>query len=423
MTEFVHMAEDPELELLKTSVTNLNSIDIPTSQTSTDFSQLMIYTDETYLEFHGLLKELLDRYEKAIGELVKLDEERLLKAIAPGEFAKHMLEAQLVGYALLKLSRGRAFRQHIENIGHMLSPQATNTGAPWSKPEVNKDNKKPQNNGDESNGDDEDKRDPDMDDAAAAPHCVTWLRLMVAHLDAVDILLAFVCSTSFPYKSIQSTLLLAPLATLPLHPWREVIMNSTYCSDPTSKSPVDNSGIVNFLENSMDLSIRLKQLSELASRVRQRWDVFQKCRTQSKAESVSKSLSNLLEATLEGADADYRTKINDAAEKIAVLKLNPHARLENADLAIRIVVDEVYPLHESNHFFCSLADLTSQGAIHCEATLASLINNDATDVSYRKGYGNYVSPEFLKDMQVCIHFFTRFSQILTFDYHDRSLAE
>ncbi len=428
MTEYVHLAKDPELEqLVKTSVTNLNSIDIPEPQTAADFSKLVIYTDETYLEFHRLLKELLDRYEKATANLVRLDEERLLKTIDPNEFATCILEAQLVGYALLKLSRGRAFRQHVENIGHMLHPQAANKGAPWSNPKVNKDNKKPENNKDngedESNGEDEDRRDHDMDDATAAPHCVTWLRLMVAHLDAVDIILAFVGSTSFPYKSIQTTLLLSPLATLPLHPWKEVIMNTTYCSDPTSTSPVENSGIVKFLEDSMDLSIRLKQLSELASRVRQKWDVFQQCRTSAKAKSVIKSLQNLLQVTLEDADAEYRKKINSAIKEMTALKGAPAMRLEKADLSIRLVVDEVYPLHESNRFFCSLKELTSQGAIHCEATLASLINNNATDVSYRNGYGNYVKPEFMEYMQVCIPIFTRFLQILTVDYHGRGLAE
>ena len=103
MTEFLALTNDPELELLNTSVTNLTSIDIPEPKTSADFSKIVIYTDETYLEFHRLLKELLSRFRSAIEELAALDEQPPAK-FDPRKFATHMLDAQLMGYALLKLS-------------------------------------------------------------------------------------------------------------------------------------------------------------------------------------------------------------------------------------------------------------------------------------------------------------------------------
>ena len=409
MTEFLYLAQDPELGLVRTSVTNLTALDIREPGTSADFCNVMIYTDKTYLEFHRLLKELLSRYERAIGELATLDHQLSTKGTADrSEFIAHILGAQLAGYALLKLSRGRAFRQHIENIGHMLHPQARrsrrNVNRGGEKPKNDTDNDKPENN--ES---DEDKHDQEMEDAAATPHCVTWLRLMVAHLDAVDIILTFVTSPSFPYKSIETTLLLAPLAELPLYPWRKLIASSTYCPDPTSKSPVDNSGIVQFLENSMTFSLHLKQLSEVAKRVWQKWEAYKQTPSPAKAEAVKASLDNLLDATLPDSDAEYRETIEDALKRIEVLKKRPKAHLEKTDLSIRIVVDEVYPFPESNNFFCSLQNLTSLGTIHCEATLASLVNNDAEDLSYRNEYGKYVESVVLEKAQVGIRFFNRLS--------------
>ena len=67
-----------------------------------------LYTDETRTEFHHLLLELLDRFEKALDALTAMDENNLKVANVSDQVVKQFKRNVTIlhrnGYALLKLS-------------------------------------------------------------------------------------------------------------------------------------------------------------------------------------------------------------------------------------------------------------------------------------------------------------------------------
>ncbi len=81
----------------------------------------MIYNDRTYKEFHHFFLELLHRFRTAIHNLwVQQQKRGRVTEKRFSTMAGHIIDAQLYGYAFLKLCRGRAFRMHVANISNML---------------------------------------------------------------------------------------------------------------------------------------------------------------------------------------------------------------------------------------------------------------------------------------------------------------
>ena len=57
---------------------------------------------------------------------------------------------------------------------------------------------------------------------------INWLRLMVAHFDAIEIILQYVMLINFNHKSISVTNLVAPSTSMDLYSWEELIKNEKY---------------------------------------------------------------------------------------------------------------------------------------------------------------------------------------------------
>ncbi len=73
--------------------------------------------------------------------------------------------------------------------------------------------------------------------------------------------------------------------------------------------------------------------------------------------------------------------------------------------SIENVITRTTYIPDGNDFFCALKKLPFNGAIHCEATLASLINNFATNQDYRSQDALYgIDEELLQETQVSILF-------------------
>jgi hypothetical protein len=171
-----------------------------------------IYNDKTSMEFHALLLALLKHFEKALATLNShLDE--------GGSIIEAATDTQVYGYGLLRLARGQAFQMHMKHIGHLLKkPDSTNAGAPMPA----------SSNAEDPVKEPEDKDlqalkplPPNRDQEGAAPKTLTksyidWLRLTVAHFDAIEIIIQYVWSSSFHYKKISAMTLVAPLTSTAL---------------------------------------------------------------------------------------------------------------------------------------------------------------------------------------------------------------
>lgn len=457
MHEFVRITSKPGLHLLDVSIPNLSGIATKMKTIPENLGSLVIYNDETCQEFHDLLKELLGRLKSALEVLSNPGQRPVTKEFS-SKFALSMLNAQLYGYALLKLSRGRAFRMHVENINHMLLidsvtvdermpvpmpmrktgdvAKANKTKASYVESDEDDANKGEANEGgaDEGEADNEDQKEADEELEAIEPtkreSCVHWLRLMVAHFDAVEIILFFVRSKNFAFRSIQTRILLAPVASTVLYPWQELLKHATYFPTPvsasmsttpdststtpdststmpdsTSTTPESTStkpeSLTEFLERSSKTAYIDKMRSVWAKSVRDGWH---EC-LRNPATKNTEGLRQVLGSLNTTAEENFKIMASNAitAFELWCATEDNAAKTQQQELTntlMEIIYDKAYPTPEATDFYCSLRRLRFNGAIHCESCLASLVNNFPEDLSYRDQYDSYFESSMLTEMKV-----------------------
>ena len=82
------------------------------------------------MEFHLLLVKLLQYFKDALDALVTMDKGS--DKVSDEKFNRTVGNVYVYGYALLRISRGCAFRMHLENVEDLLedhSQSSTNVGA------------------------------------------------------------------------------------------------------------------------------------------------------------------------------------------------------------------------------------------------------------------------------------------------------
>ena len=347
-------AFEKRAEFVETPMPNLIKLanDLPPHDSLN--SSFTIYDDNTCTEFHQLLLLLLARFETALERLSALDIEKPEDYSI--QFKCSLLHAQVYGNALLRLSKGQAFRVHIQNIGHML--------------EIHREKYV--------------KEGLDEELEAIQPiDCVGWVQLVVSHFADLETVLWFVTSNRFLHSSITVKIVLAPSTSGPtsIYPWRELLTHPKYF--PTEETDlyksmfapkVSNEELLGFIDKGVSEAIRAKEFSAWATTVRDGWND----RT-----SESFNYQHLCEAVKKLMDSDdLMVAIKDTADKIhtTLQEWYSKGKLELAndqESAITIGVDSVYKeLHSfapGHTFFCNLENLRLKGTMHCEACLASLL--------------------------------------------------
>jgi hypothetical protein len=377
---------------LDTTITNLKEMakEMPTDgRPSNDDFQL--YTNETRSEFHLLLLELLDRFGKALEELCCLDIDN------PGnaeKFKKIVGNVHRNGYALLRLSRGRAFQMHLENIKTLLEdPRRSESGTSFE-------------------GHDE-EHDEELEAIQAvlppkgsggvgkslSESYVAWLRLMVSRFDAVDILVPYVTSKQFPYNTISIDILLPPPTDSGLLPWSELFRDHKFLPEvgPIGRlSITTNEEILAFL----NVGISTAELRKQVSKLLKWWDAT----SASEYPKKSQLLSQLAVSTDE-------TVKNDA--KAILAKFTKWVNLDASDKkrvdiggeitdAIKALRDGLGELSDSDHFFLNLNNKTFKGTLHCEACLATLLPTFTQGIP--PDDSKYKEIEILPRMQVPVEY-------------------
>jgi hypothetical protein len=208
-------------------------------ESMTGSGNIELYTNDTRTEFHHLLLFLLLRFEVVLQRLVP-DKNSSDSGPEPSVFKESVEQLSYYAYALLRLARGRAFRMHLENIEHLLDdPRHPSAGA--STDDYNEEH-------------DHAQQEEDFDGVLPPQKLksyVAWLRLIVGHFDAVEILARFVKSSSFPYQSISIQILNPPLTGEDKLDWQKLFTDG----------PLPDVTVYNFLRKGL-LAVKDRNVRE-----------------------------------------------------------------------------------------------------------------------------------------------------------------
>lgn len=238
-------------------------IQIPNLLKAAENSQdkdFLLYTNETRMEFHLLLLDLLDRFREALATLVAMDKPEKFDRQS---FSKSVDLVHLCGFMLLRLSRGRAFKMHLENIQTVLQEPIrpsveTSTQAREGEGGATLE-KESLLNPNTAAAQDFDGVLPTPGSAdALLKSYVAWLRLMVGHFDAVEILCRFIRPS---YKSIDLKIIVAPPTERTQLKWSDLVQNPKYFPNAASSSSrFTNDDICKFLETNPNVKNFAKNL-------------------------------------------------------------------------------------------------------------------------------------------------------------------
>ena len=89
---------------------------------------------------------------------------------------------------------------------------------------------------------------------------INWLQLMVAHFDAVEIVLQYVMLINFNHKSISVTNLVAPSTSMDLYSWEELIKNEKYFPTKDTINPMSTTSNDQILEFLQEVIPKVKKL-------------------------------------------------------------------------------------------------------------------------------------------------------------------
>jgi len=211
---------------------------------------------------------------------------------------------------------------------------------------------------------------------------VDWLRLIIAHFDAVDILVGYVTGPQFQHNNISVQILVAPPVDQSLLPWRELFTDSTLLPTKTIWDPLsgkDNAAILEFLNKALEPSSKAKAVKTFWRR--------------QDLKNTIKNLEKVKSSDLPG----WEECATNLIVKLEGLTSPP----ELDSNLFREVSDDIQALWDSARFFSSLCNTQSfSGTLHCEACLASLLNkteNESKEISEQMKVG-YVSNLFLSSV-------------------------
>jgi len=349
--------------LLKTPIPNLINMANHLPPTGSDDFEL--YTNETCNEFHHLLLELLDCFKYALDSLVTLDKDKGAKGsdLAVKQFNQLIGDVHRNGYALLRISRGRAFQMYLENIKTFLKdPRGSNVGASIGehKEEIDEELEAIQSF--------LPQRGSDGAEKALLKSYTAWLRLMVGHFDAAEILVRHVTSNKFPYGSISIKILVAPPTDSALLPWSQLFTDYKYLPKSGSLSVISNDEIHEFLVDGISKALKTKDAIGHAQNAL-------KCSKQPELDyhKLRHSLISLTKST----DGIVKEKATNLLSQFPKTRTDNKSRVNHLSTAnlneIQALCDVLGELSDEDRFFLALNNLSFTGTLHCEACLSSLL--------------------------------------------------
>ena len=321
-----------------------------------------LYTEETYLEFHLLLTKLLTLFHQAVGKLSDSRGNPVIPEEGNSDFGIFLNAAVFYGYTLQRMVLGSGITQHLKNLApslydHRRKEPANSTMAEGEAADL-----------------DEQTEDQDVDllqirlgviggNGQPQPlwkSYLDWLRLILAHFNAVEVLLKFVTGPNIRAKAIPVKILISPNVERQMLPWQKVLSDLKFFPQGLGLS---NEEILK------SLSETSKTCSQLVGDIRTFSTAF-KAFTDSKS-SDTKSLSvSIMRLKMHKDHIRWKEYIEEICSNYENLKEFP----DDSESISRI--NEATSLLQHNasifNFFKTMDTKRFSGAVHCEATLASL---------------------------------------------------
>lgn len=377
------------------------------------------YDKTTYIEFHLLLLDLLACFKKTVHLLSELRKSDLhTDSDNAARFKTNVDRGRLYGYLLMRLARGRVFKQHVENIELLLSDcilPATNIAAqsipkPVFTPVPDK--------GIETANIDEETEvaDRDIDEEIDAMEGIppekgllskaygSWLRLMAIHLDGAEITVDFVNDPQFPFTEISITMLVPPKTSSKVLPWRDLFKSAGVLfpkSDPLALNGPTNAKLEEFLARKIQDATFATTSNELVKKANKSWheknfsqtlDALKELKLLTYPNEQSEDLVTKLIKAIETEQArDYGER---ASKWSSLRRVNPPKQLpdspslrmgiEPGDIGNNITrLNAIYTIPAGSAFFMDFAKEDNfGGTLHCEAFMATLLDNAAHPETY-----------------------------------------
>lgn len=340
-----------------------------------------LYNEDTYLEFHGIFQYLL----KAFADNLKL----LVVAISRGTQAPDKVQGYiamifLVGDTLSKLARGSAIKRYLANIEASLIDQRDNPVAP---PEDNDNDFDPDVQvlrtrviaaKDATRSVIQPKRDNYLD----------WLQLMVAHFDAVNIVMRYLAKSRT--QSIVINVLVGPRVTTDFLHWERLFATSSSFIPEDANSKFSNNDILNYLTNIHSLnkndSALLRGITTVISNLEEIETVGARERRRALAAATQQLDTLLAQPPTPAPSGDWNdiiTKTRTALTLYRSIKITNKERAEDraqgfAEMlqGFRSLLAQYGTLSSSRQLPFTLEPHNKfLGTLHCESVLASLLDS------------------------------------------------
>jgi hypothetical protein len=365
-----------------------------------DKEPFTLYTEDTCMEFHQLLILLLESFRDA---LQLLSNSRGQAEEAPEEFKKQLRHVLFYGYVLQRMSKGFAIERHLTTIQDLLDDHRRMDARMGEEQEVDHGLM-------DASMEEEEEEDAEL--LEVQPTAVwnkgqrqplwksyrNWLRLILVHINSVEILVSYVTSNWFRYQAISIKILVSPARGGFMLPLQKLLQSQWFplWSGHGGISPVTNDDIISFLAqlrppipaNAVDainvLMRTLKKFTNIEAPV---------TKTTKKEAALSEAAAAKRDSGLAKRDAAWLQTAKEEAAKLAKYNfpgwtkytgeimadiskfegLKPSERqssINNIIPVLDLLLDNARVWQRSEKFK-SGRDFT--GALHCEACLVGLL--------------------------------------------------
>ena len=328
-----------------------------------------LYTKDTCEEFHLLLVKFLESFQSS---LTKLSEARGSPTNVPTQdsgFSQHRLHVvYLMGLGLQHLSRTTGLQHHLKAFRQDFLAESS-----------------------EKDGERENLNERDEDLESVQPFITTensqgklvqqiplrksyenWLRLLVAHFDAVEILRRHFNRSPHIVQNISLNILVPPVVDDTLLPWKKLLL-SPHFPPATPPHAITNDEILRFLEKALNPVSYLiktahgewgKRKSHLPGQLQ-----FDKIRTATKSyiekwpKDMPSGWSKCRSRLIEMLDSD---------------KLRLGSRSEDFEEQVEMITNMMESLVKNVSVILLMESATARGflgTLHCEACIASLLTS------------------------------------------------
>lgn len=379
--------QDREKEFLTNFILpteGLLGIDIPAIVEQAELAAagkpFQLYSEKTCMEFHKLVYNILEALYGSLEVLRTSKDNNDNVPVVEGEnppatFKQARVAAALNGYALLKLTEIPALLEHLKNIEATLS-----TNVSYYRADILSHTDQGQDQVQTEEKDEFKAVEPSVIKDGVSPRLSTlyvdWMKLLAIHFDAIQSLLTFVNGNYYsPTTPLLIKLLLVPPveanrkragSTKPsqMLPWPELFGESSVFP----LSDLTNRAMKEFLDETVATAGLIDEALQKWKR-RKPTNYFAKIFT-SNTRNILSDFSSLKKLSLEKLPAKIE---REAKLEELLLESKTYSRTDPSEAECLHITKLLESLQKDIFFFIFLSRSQFQGALHCEALLASLI--------------------------------------------------